>query len=421
MLQQPWFKLSHDRPGNRRGLHAVGGAGGAARVCFVLPPTECYSSSSGGAISTVTRQLTRSLIEFGHPVDVITPDCDGTHYSEGNVQVLDYGTPMGCQGPVHKHIAHKGLVLEARLRKWSWPDYGSYLRKVLHRLDQLATPDLVIVANDPELAHRLHREGVGRRQALWLHNQMEGREARRLHDIASEISLVAVSRSVATWTAKSYGIAVEAITVVHNGVDLEEFHPRDGFLRPTSPVRVICHGRIDPNKGHDIAARAVAILRSKGHDVTFTMVGGVQTFGIPEGRVRAYADVLAAATAEAEGTATGRLPVDQVAGVLREHDIACVLSKSDEPFSLSLLESMASGCAVITTGKGGMMEAAGDAAVVVGVDDVDAVASAIERLITDPVLLAERKASARARSESFTWQKAARTLESLLETAVHRR
>jgi glycosyltransferase involved in cell wall biosynthesis len=407
--QQPWFELSHDRPG------------GAARVCFVLPPTECYSGSTGGAISTVTRQLTRSLIELGHPVDVITPDCDGTHYADGDVHVLEYGTPTGCGGAIRKSIAHKGLVLEARLRKWSWPDYGSYLRKVLRQLDQLVTPDLVIVANDPELAHRLHGEGIGRRQALWLHNQMEGKEARRLHDLAAEVSLVAVSQSVATWTSKTYGIPAEAISVVHNGVDLEEFHPRDGFLRPTSPVRVICHGRIDPNKGHDIAARAVAVLRGKGLPVTFTMVGAVQTFGIPEAHARAFAEELAAATAEAGGTSTGRIPADQVAAVLREHDIACVLSKSEEPFPLSLLESMASGCAVITTTRGGIKEAAGDAGLVVGVDDVDGVASAIESLITDPMLLAERKASARARAESFTWEKSARTLESVIEAAGRRR
>jgi glycosyltransferase involved in cell wall biosynthesis len=250
---------------------------------------------------------------------------------------------------------------------------------------------------------------------------MEGKEAQRLHDLAAEVSLVAVSQSVASWTSKTYGIPIEAISVVHNGVDLDEFHPRDGFLRPTSPVRVICHGRIDPNKGHDIAARAVAALRAKGLPVTFTMVGAVQTFGIPEAEERAFAEELAAATAAAEGTSTGRIPADQVAAVLREHDIACVLSKSEEPFSLSALESMASGCAVITTGRGGIKEATGDAAVIVGVDDVDAVASAIESLITDRLFLAERKASARARADSFTWDKSAHALESLIDAAVRRR
>lgn len=420
MHQQPWFKLSHERPGGRPGPDESTPRN-ARRICFVLPPMESYSSTDGGAICTVTRQLTRSLIELGHSVDVITPNCGGKHYTEGNVHELRYGTPIRPEeregtslGAV---IVHKAVVLEARVRRWSWPDYGPYLREVIRCLRQLVTPDLVVVANDPELAHRLHREGIGEQQALWLHNRIPGKAARSLPDIASEVDVVAVSQSVATWTSETYGIPAQSISVIHNGIDLEEFQPRDGYLRPQTPIRVISHGRIDPEKGHEIAAKAVGVLRAKGLPVTFTVMGGVQTFGIPEARARAFAEALADATAEAGGTATGKLPVEQVAGVLRDHDIACVLSKYHEAFSLSLLEAMASGCAIVTTGRGGMKEIAGDSAVLVGVDDVDAVASAIEGLIDDPMLLAERKAAARARSESFTWKKSARALESLIESA----
>ena len=93
------------------------------------------------------------------------------------------------------------------------------------------------------------------------------------------------------------------------------------------------------------------------------------------------------AVADAGGTATGRLPAAEVAGALRDHDIACVLSKNSEPFSLAVLEAMASGCAVITTGTGGITEVVGDSAELVGVDDVEAVAAAIAALTIDPQLL----------------------------------
>jgi glycosyltransferase involved in cell wall biosynthesis len=424
VLQQLRFKLSHDRPAKDAGSASLdrstsnsdasisGASTRALNICFVLPPMESYSGQSGGAISTVTRQLTRSLIELGHSVEVITPDCDGGQYAEGNVHPLRYGTLH--QPP---DIIHKGLVLEARLRGFSWPDYGSYRRKVLRCLGQLDTPDLVIVANDPELAYTLQRKSIGRRQVLWLHNQMEGKEARRLRSVASDVALVAVSHSVAVWTADTYGIPIGAITVIHNGVDTDEFHPRDGYLRPSSPVRVICHGRIDPNKGHDVAAKAVAALRRDGVPVTFTMVGGIQTFGIPESEAQAFADGLAEAVADADGTPMGRLPAGEVAAILRDHDIACVLSKSEEPFPLSLLESMASGCAVITTGRGGIKEAVGESAVIVGADDVAAVSAAIAGLVADPGLLAERKAAARSRSELFAWADAATKVSSLFAQA----
>ena len=379
-------------------------------ICFVLPPPERYSARSGGAISTVTRQLVRSLIEFGHTVVVLTPDDGEEPYVEGDVRRLRFGPAW--RPPA---LLHKGLVLESRVRGWSWPGYGSYLRQVVRCLSRLAVaPDLVIAANDPELVFRLHRRNIGSRQVLWLHNRLQGREARRFSDLPSEIMLVAVSDSVRRWTADTYEIPADSISVIHNGIDLDEFHPREDFARPRTPVRVVCHGRIDPNKGHVIAARAVGELRRRGYPVTFTMIGEVQTFGIPEVEARAYADELSSAVALAGGTALGRLPATEIAGVLRQQDVACVLPTSPEPFSLAALEAMASGCAVITTGSGGIAEVVGESAILVRADDIDEVVAAIAGLAGDPPRLSERKVSARNRSELFTWNKAAASVESLM-------
>ena len=44
---------------------------------------------------------------------------------------------------------------------------------------------------------------------------------------------------------------------------LEAFAPRDDFLEPSIPLRVLFLGRIDPNKGPDIAADAVTRLRKE--------------------------------------------------------------------------------------------------------------------------------------------------------------
>ena len=385
------------------------GPGRPLNICFVLPPPERYGARSGGAISTVTRHLVRSLIGLGHAVVVLTPDDGEEPYAEGDVRRLRYGPAWPPPA-----LLHKARVLESKVRRWSWPDYGSYRRQVVRGLSRLAVPpDLVIAANDPELAYRLHRKNIGSRQVLWLHNRLQGREARRIPDLQPEVMLVAVSDSVRRWTADTYRIPADSISVINNGVDLDEFRPREDFVRPRTPVRVVCHGRIDPNKGHVIAARAVGELRRRGCPVTFTMIGGVQTFGIPEVEERAYADALSAAIADAGGTEMGRLPATEIAGVLREHDIACVLSRSAEPFPLTALEAMASGCAVITTGNGGIAEIVGESAVLVDTDDVDGVVAAIAGLADDPGLLSERKTSARRRSELFTWRLAADAVESL--------
>ena len=347
---------------------------------------------------------------------MITPDDGEQHYPEGEVHRLRYGPAVAPSD-----LIHKLNVAEARARGRSWPDYGPYLRQTLRSLSKLSVvPDLVIVANDPELAHRLHRKGIGHRQVLWLHNQMEGKEARRLHHLASDILLVAVSDSVRGWTSSTYGIPADSITVIHNGIDLEEFHPRDGFINSRGSVRVVCHGRIDPNKGHDIAAKAVGALSPSGFRGHLHHDGRRSDVRNTESEAQAYADALNRAVIDAEGTALGRIPSVEVAGSLRDHDIACVLSKSAEPFPLAAREAMASGCAVITTAKGGIKEMVGDSGVFVEVDDVDGVAAAIAELSTDPRLLSERKVSARTRSELFTWDKAAVKVESLMADSRRR-
>ncbi|MGH9079809.1 MAG: glycosyltransferase family 4 protein [Acidimicrobiales bacterium] len=376
------------------------------RFCFVLPPPERYSPASGGAVATVTRQLSRSLLAAGHPVTVLTPVDGEPWYDDGDVRPLRFGPAAPLPD-----LAHKAYVVEARLRKWGWPEYGRYRRNVLRTLGSLhPTPDVVVVANDPELAVRLARRRTGGRPILWLHNQLEGREAQHLAHLPPGVELVAVSDAVRSWTADRFGIDPARIAVIHNGVDGDEFHPRDGYTDPRSPLRVVCHGLIDPNKGHDVAAVAVAALRGQGIPVTLTLVGGIQTFGLPAHEVSAYARHLDGVMADADAITTGRISASQVAPVLRGHDVACVLSKSAEPFPLAGLEALASGCAVVTTGAGGLGELMGDAALYVRPDDAAQVAEVLAGLVADPAALAERKRAARRRSEQFTWGAAAAAL-----------
>ena len=248
MLQQLLFKLSNGHfarvadPASfdrspRMSIPPRGEAHpGHLHICFVLPPTEGYYSRSGGAISTVTRQLARSLIDLGHSVDVITPDDGEQHYVEGNVHRLRYGPALPPPDLIHK--AH---VLEARVRGWSWPDYGPYLRNVsVASAASDPSPDLVIVANDPELAYQAQPQG---------HRAAPG--ALAAQSIAGEGSTTASSFEIrrhsgggqrlgAGMDVDTYGIPADSISVIHNGIDLDEFHPRDGFIRlvPLGACRV---------------------------------------------------------------------------------------------------------------------------------------------------------------------------------------
>jgi glycosyltransferase involved in cell wall biosynthesis len=64
---------------------------------------------------------------------------------------------------------------------------------------------------------------------------------------------------------------------------------------------------------------------------------------------------------------------------------------------------MGAGTPVVATSAGAIPEVCGDAAVLVDVDDADALAAALDRVLHDDVLRTELVARGRARVARFTW------------------
>lgn len=102
-------------------------------------------------------------------------------------------------------------------------------------------------------------------------------------------------------------------------------------------------------------------------------------------------------------------------GVLPERDVAPVLAEADalvlpsfaEGFGLPVLEAQAMGVPVVCSPRGGLLEAAGDAALFAEPGDPRALSGALERILTDEPLRAELSRRGRARASTFTWDAAA--------------
>jgi glycosyltransferase involved in cell wall biosynthesis len=105
-------------------------------------------------------------------------------------------------------------------------------------------------------------------------------------------------------------------------------------------------------------------------------------------------------------------------GFVDEHDLSALYSGSIcfvfpslyEGFGLPLLEAMACHTPVITSNISSLPEVVGDAGITVDPYDVDAIATAIGRLVSDDLLrktLIERGAQ---RIQQFTWDRSARQL-----------
>jgi glycosyltransferase involved in cell wall biosynthesis len=79
-----------------------------------------------------------------------------------------------------------------------------------------------------------------------------------------------------------------------------------------------------------------------------------------------------------------------------------------EGFGLPVLEAMACGTPTVTSTASSLPEVAGDAALAVAPDDVDALTEALYRALTDMALREELRVKAVARAAKFTWEETAR-------------
>jgi glycosyltransferase involved in cell wall biosynthesis len=78
-----------------------------------------------------------------------------------------------------------------------------------------------------------------------------------------------------------------------------------------------------------------------------------------------------------------------------------------EGFGLPVLEAMARGVPVATSGRASLAEVAGDAALLFDPEDVDAIRAAIERLVSDEAERGRLIAAGRERAAAFTWERTA--------------
>jgi glycosyltransferase involved in cell wall biosynthesis len=213
--------------------------------------------------------------------------------------------------------------------------------------------------------------------------------------------LIAVSEATKADLLRFYRIPAERVSVVHHGVDAAL-----RSLPPSSDEKVLlCVSTLHPHKNLDRLIRAYARRKREFKLV----IAGMRGF---------YADAIHQLIAElgvGDSVAiTGWISrADLYKLYARTH--AFVYPSMFEGFGMPVLEAMAAGIPVACSDIPPLREVAGEAALFFDSASEDAIAAALDRIVSDEPLRRTLAAAGRDRAKPFTWERTAEeTLRVLL-------
>jgi glycosyltransferase involved in cell wall biosynthesis len=179
---------------------------------------------------------------------------------------------------------------------------------------------------------------------------------------------------------------------VGNPYDDHVFRELEGKPRARDLIFV---GRLVSDKGADLFLKALAILRQSGVAASTTMAG--------DGPERRSLEQKAEELGLRESVAfVGNKEPAELADLLNQHRILVVPSLWPEPFGIVALEGVACGCVVLGSADGGLPEAIGPCGLTFPNGDAPALASLLQKLLTDPARVAELRRGREKHLAPFT-------------------
>ncbi|GGG08827.1 phosphatidyl-myo-inositol mannosyltransferase [Rhodococcoides trifolii] len=324
-----------------------------------------YSFDVPGGVQAHIAELAEVLIQRGHRVSVLAPAADETVLPDFVVS-----TGRALSFPYNGSVARLafGPITYSRIK--SWIDDNDF--DVLH-IHEPNAPSLSMyalkIAQGPIVA-TFHAATT---KSLLL-STFQG-VLRPYHEKIS--GRIAVSELARRWQVEALGSdAVE----IPNGVHVPAFStatPLPGYPRPGKTVLFL--GRYDePRKGMATLLGALPVLAEAHPDIEILVVGRGD-----EDKLRRQAGRLAHHL-----TFLGLVSDAEKASALRSADVYCAPNTGGESFGIVLVEAMAAGAAVVASELDAFRRVLRDGAagMLVPISDSDAVATAIDAVLSDDEL-----------------------------------
>jgi glycogen synthase len=204
--------------------------------------------------------------------------------------------------------------------------------------------------------------------------------------------------------------------VIYTGIHDPELWMGIERRPPSEPPTIAFVGRLEEQKGPDVAYRALAALRDRhGIDARLALAGA------PEDGMRSLLDRLARQLGiEDRVELLGRLDQRGVGELLGRASAIVVPSTWEEPSGGICLEAGLARVPVVASRSGGMPEGLleEEHALYFPIRDADSCADALARVLSDPESTSNRTATAFERAKQFTFDSYMAQMDEFVEAAV---
>ncbi|MEP7384753.1 MAG: glycosyltransferase family 4 protein [Gemmatimonadota bacterium] len=373
-------------------LHLPARVGHAAGLRIAMV-SEYYYPHLGGVTEHV-HYLSRELRRLGHHVDIITSTIDPDDRRDDVVR-------LGRSVPVYGNASMARITVARGLRdrmRGVLRD-GRYDLVHVHCPLNPTLPMLAIEAAQVPVVGTVH---------TWFPASLAYAMGRRYFQRL--LDRVDIPVAVSEAAAKAHDRYFRADwRVVPNGIDLDEFHPhlaRPAGMSGDAPT-ILFVGRFDPRNSLGMLFEAFTQVQRSVPDARLVVVG--------DGPLRRHYRRLASANPGI--TFTGPLIDERAAHYAAASVYACPTTRAS--FGITLLEAMATGTPVVCSDLHGFrcVVSHEQEALLTPVGDVQQLARALVRVLTDDALRKRLGSRGLDRARQFSWPIVARQLLELYASA----